>query len=124
LAPIAEALVPNKQPLIPGEFAKAICNGILHSMMTDYAARVPQELSYRALGESGDDMEVQEVEEVLDEAAQDECQSFPDRIVRHHLFPRKALFSPMSVEELPCHFSRLLPPRHFHDPFRWSSTAA
>ena len=67
----AEALVPNKQPLIPEEFAKAICNGILHSMMTDYAARVPEELSYPALGESGDDMEVQEVEEVLDEAAQD-----------------------------------------------------
>ena len=78
-------------------------------MALDYVAKVPEELSYPAMGESGEDTEVHEVEEVLKESAQDYWQSFHNRIVRHHLFPRRALFSPMSVEDLRCHFSRLLP---------------
>ena len=51
-----------------------------------------------------------EVEVIGDESTMDYWELQPEAMIRHHVFPRKALFSPMSVEELPCDF-RLLPSR-------------
>ena len=87
----------------------AICEAVLKSMILDYAARTSEELSYPAM--EVDEPEEPEIQVIGDESTMDYWELQPESMIRHHVFPRKALFSPMSVEELPCDFHRLLPSR-------------
>ena len=90
----------------PKDLCKAICEGILHSMVLDYAAKVPQELSYPTYEEQEDDTLMQDLIDIGDDSTQDHWEVQPDKIIRVHKF------SPMSVDDLPCDFNRLLPFRH------------
>ena len=92
----------------PAGLCRAICQGILQTMKFDYALRVEHELSYPV--EDSFPEELPDVEEVDPEDA-DFCESQEGKIVRHHIHPRRSLFSPMSVEHLPVDFRALLPRR-------------
>ena len=100
----------------PPDLCRAVCQGILHTMKLDYPSLVQQafHLSYPV---EGGDMDVDEVtvdadiEVVGEEPAGDVWEREQNKIVRKHLFPRKALFSPMSTETMPCDFRELLPQR-------------
>ena len=100
----------------PPDLCRAVCQGILHTMKLDYPSLVQQafHLSYPV---EGGDMDVDEgtvdadIEVVGEEPAGDVWEREQNKIVRKHLFPRKALFSPMSTETMPCDFRELLPQR-------------
>ena len=97
----------------PEGLCRAICQGLLHSMQLDYAVKVASELSYPALDDE-EDYEPEPIEELEVEMNQRDFWEFVPgigKIIRHHRFPRKALFSPMSVDDLPCDFRVLLPAR-------------
>lgn len=94
----------------PVGLCKAICQGVLDSMKIGYASRVVEDLSF-AGGEDLLSEPAMETDENLEELQLDSWQSLPGKIVRHHLAPRLALFSPMSVDGMPCDFQDILPRR-------------
>ena len=107
----------------PKGICKAICDGVLHSMTLDYVAKIPLELSYPAMDDEELEEQVHSEVEIVDQEMQiDFWETDGNKIVRHHLFPRKALFSPMSTDDLPCDFVRLLPFRKTHMEFEDGTT--
>ena len=85
----------------PAELCRAICLGILESMKFEYALNVPHELAY-PVEEEAEDMDVEQDPVLNLDEQLDRWEIFEDRLVRWHQAPRKALFSPMSVDGLPC----------------------
>ena len=94
----------------PVGLCKAICQGILDSMKVGYASRVVQELSFAGEEDIFSDQPM-EIEENNEEMQLDTWQALPGKIVRFHQAPRLALFSPMSVDGMPCEFADILPRR-------------
>lgn len=83
-----------------------------HLIVLQAASRVAQDLSF-AGGEDLLSEPAMETDEGAEELRLDSWQALPGKIVRRHIAPRLALFSPMSVDGMPCEFQDILPEGHF-----------
>ena len=104
----------------PEDLCKAICVGTLKTMQLDYAMWTQQELSYPVEADEDDEMRgARDAEEMMIDEENipeitpdlDTWEKRGNKLIRHHHFPRKALFNPLSIEDMPCDFRDLLPAR-------------
>ena len=96
----------------PLELCRAICRGIMRTMQIDYAISLPKELSYPAFDDQEEeDVMMEPVEIFEEEPSRDFWEVQVGKIIRYHVVARQRLFSPMSVDDMPCGFHELLPGR-------------